>query len=173
MKLMWTGSDVLFQLRYPPYIRLRFRVKIFFERIITRLIQPFLECNLADSKNLKEDLESIGYKNIIVQPDPVKYTEVYPVVEHEGVNVLYYIPKGKKNQKFTEWLYGWDIWMEFKQKNNYNYIEVNGDSDMSKIYPITDLYFRPTRYDGASRMVQECEIQGIPTIHFFGENSNE
>ena len=112
MKLMWTGSDVLFQLRYPPYIRLRFRVKIFFERIVTRLIQPFLECNLADSKNLKEDLESIGYKNIIVQPDPVKYTEVYPKVEHVGVNVLYYIPRGKRNRNSrngcTAGIYGWN-----------------------------------------------------------------
>ena len=167
MKLLWVGTDVLCQLRYPPYIQLRFRVKIFFERIIARLIQPFIERNIAVSEGLKKDLEGIGYKNIIIRPDPVKYTEVYPKVEHVGVNVLYYIPRGKRNQKFTEWLYGWDVWQDYKKSHSdYNFIEVNGLHDMSKVYPIIDLYFRPTRYDGASRMVQECKIQGIPTIHF-------
>ena len=163
MKLMWTGSDVLYQLQYPPFIRFRFKVKIFFERIITRLIQPFLECNVAVSDNLERELRELGYKNIKVHPDPVKYLKKYPKIAHEGYNVLYYIPKGKKNQKFIEWLYGWDLMLEYKAHNStHNIIIVNGDADMSKIYPIIDLYYRPTRHDGASRMIQECKIQGIP-----------
>jgi len=162
MKLVWTGSDVLYQLQYPPFIRFRFRVKIFFERIITRLIQPFLECNVAVSKGLREELEGIGYKNIIIIADPIKYTKKYPKVKHEGYNVLYYIPKGKKNQKFIEWLYGWDLMLEYKALNStHNIIIVNGDADMSKIYPIIDLYYRPTRHDGMPRMILECRMQEI------------
>ena len=162
MKLMWTGSDVLYQLQYPPFIRFRFKVKIFFERIITRLIQPFLECNVAVSDNLERELRELGYKNIKVHPDPVKYLKKYPKIAHEGYNVLYYIPKGKKNQKFIEWLYGWDLMLEYKALNStHNIIVVNGDADMSKIYPIIDLYYRPTRHDGMPRMILECRMQEI------------
>ena len=172
MKLVWTGTDVLYQLQYPPYIRFRFKVKIFFERIITRLIQPFLEGNSAVSENLKEELEGLGYKKITVSQIPAVYNKKYPKVKHEGYNVLYYIPKGKKNQKFIEWLYGWDLMLGYKTLNpTHNIIEVNGDSsvDMSKIYPIIDLYYRPTRHDGMPRMILECKIQEIPYIWGFGE----
>jgi len=166
MNLTWTGTDVLFQLQYPPYIRFRFKVKIFFERIIARLIQPFIEIHIAVSEGLKKELESIGYKNIIVRPDPVKYGALEKV-EHEGFNVLYYIPKGKKNQKFIEWLYGWDMWLEYQRsvegtERGHKFIEVHGDADMSKIYPIVDFYFRPTRHDGDPMMVRECKLNNIP-----------
>ena len=176
MKLVWTGSDVLYQLQYPPFIRFRFRVKIFFERIITRLIQPFLECNVAVSDNLERELRELGYKNIKVHPDPCSllcgqcdltlHKGKHKKIKHEGYNVLYYIPKGKKNQKFIEWLYGWDLMLGYKTLNpTHNIIEVNGDSDMSKIYPIIDLYYRPTRHDGMPRMILECKIQEIEVIH--------
>ena len=137
MNLTWTGTDVLFQLQYPPYIRFRFRVKIFFERIIARLIQPFIERNIAVSEGLKKELESVGYKNIIVRPDPVKY-EALEKAEHEGFNVLFYIPKGKKNQKFIEWLYGWDMWLEYQDsmyrtERGHKFLEVNGEDRKSVV----------------------------------------
>lgn len=163
MKILWTGSDTLFQIKFPPGIRFRFKVKILIERIVMRIVSIFVQEHYVDHKFLKYHLLEKGYKNIRVVPDKMQHDKSYPKIEHKGFNILFYYPKGKKNKEFIRWLYGIDIYERLRDElNGVNWIVVNGDSDMSKIYPVTDFYLRPTRHDGASRMRQECEIQKIP-----------
>ena len=165
MNLMWTGSDVLFLETYPPGTRFLFRVKIFFHRIAVRMIQPFLEVNYVVNERLKDKLEARGFRKMEVFDNKTRvlHATKYEKQQHEGFNVLYYIPVGKRNQKFIDWLYGWDRLQEYRIKNpKHNIVMVHGDSDMSKIYPIIDFYYRPTRHDGMSRIILECKIQEIP-----------
>ena len=66
-----------------------------------------------------------------------------------------------------------DIWIDFIDMIKHHYagdktvkfIEVDGRSDMKLVYPKTSILIRPNRSDGASRMVQEARIQGIPVYH--------
>ena len=128
-----------------------------------KVVSFFVEEHYVDHKLLKYHLIQKGYKNIRVYPDRIKHNKPYPKKQHEGFNILFYCPEGKKNKKFIRWLYGIDIYEQLKKElNDVNWLVVSGSSDMSEIYPITDFYLRPTRHDGASRMRQECEIQDIP-----------
>lgn len=163
MKLLWTGSDALFLIKFPPGIRLRFRMKIIAERILLKLMRTFIQEHYVDHKLLKYHLIQIGIKNVRVMPDMLTYKEKIPKIKHIGFNILYYHPKGKNNPKFIKWLYGIDIIEKLKKEiTGVNWIRVDGTADMRKIFPITDFYLRPTRHDGASRLRQECEIQEIP-----------
>ena len=72
-------------------------------------------------------------------------------------------PGGRKR---IEWTYGYDIYKKIKKKlwPKIDFIEVYGEEDMNRIYPIVDLYIRPTRSDGRPRMIDECKISKIPYI---------
>ncbi len=75
---------------------------------------------------------------------------------------MYYRAIGS-NQRFKDWVYGYDIYMSLKElMPELNYIETTGMQDMTKIYPIVDFYVRPNRHDGAPRMIMECETNDIP-----------
>jgi hypothetical protein len=83
-------------------------------------------------------------------------------VKHDGFNILYYRGLGG-NQKFKDWVYGYDIYKRMRYVfPEVTFVEVNGDDDLSKIYPLVDFYLRPNRHDGNPRMVMECEYLGIP-----------
>jgi len=107
-----------------------------------------------------------------VVPDQIKHTEKYARQEHEGFNVLYYMPRKTSDIQFWRWVYGCDIYEKLREDMPHvNFIEVDGSADMSEVYPVVDFYLRPNRSDGASRMRQECEIQGIP-FYWSNENPN-
>lgn len=96
--------------------------------------------------------------------------------------ILYYLPKHAQNlggQKYLKWLYGYDVWenvntmlvrmtptMEWKIK----LIVVDGTADMNEVWKTVDFYVRPTRHDGQSRMILECEENNIP--YYFEPNGN-
>ncbi len=94
----------------------------------------------------------------------MNYPKRYKKKDHAGFNVLFYHPKNKP-QRFTDWLYGYDIiWKLIIQPplKNLSVYEVDGSEDMSEIFPVIDFCVRPNRHDGNPRMIRECEIQGIP-----------
>lgn len=171
MKLMWTGSDVLYLKSFPPFVRLRFKFKIMLFRLWVFLGNPFVQEHYAVSERLRQELNEAGFKRwkVKVLQDPCKYGAL-PREPHKGFNVLYYIPAGKKNKKFIDWLYGRDIYEEVKRLlPDVNFFEVNGNVDLAEIYPYIDFYLRPTRHDGAPRMVAECELSGIPYYYSVSE----
>lgn len=175
MKLLWTGTDVYLQNNYPYKSGLKFKIRTFFERIMVKLFEPFIQEHYVVSEHLIPELSKHAKKPIKVRYDfadsSVPTNEclacsrinwIYPKTPHEGFNVLYYRPK-KKNQKFIDWLYGYDIIEKLKSHySSINFIEVDGSQDMFEIFPIVDFYLRPNRHDGNPRLIVECENNKIP-----------
>ena len=139
-------------------------------RILVRILDRFfVQEHYCDSYTVAHNLHKAKVKQkVSVFKDRIQHTERYPRVVHDTFNILYYYPKNRKggDDEFTRWLYGIDIIDEIKfhyQENpNIRFIEVCGNNDMYSIYQYTDFLLRPNRHDGASRMRQECEVQGIP-----------
>ena len=160
MDLFWTGTDVFFMNQYGD-IRFRFKVKIFIFRVLARVLDKwFTGRNWVISDHLGPEL-SLTKPTMTYEP-PLNLIK-YPKVEHDTFNILYYFPK-KKNRKFIEWLYGYDIYITLKEYfgDRVNWILVDGSEDMSIIYPITDFYLRPNRHDGRPYMILECVANDIP-----------
>ena len=165
MKLLWTGSDVLFAkiwkaLKHSKKTKIIYMLGVW---VFAKIADKFVECHYVVSKRLIPELVSLKLKKPIgVLIDPPKYIVKYNKKKHDDFNVLYYRGLGG-NMPFKNWVYGYDIFKELKEKlPKINFIEVNGEENMSKIYPITDFYIRPNRHDGEPRMIMECEINDIP-----------
>lgn len=165
------GTDAALMERYLPYMGWKWKLKIAILRRILLFLDRFaVRCIYVDDTILIGRLRAAGFKSPIFEvPDPVNHPAAYERREHEGINVLYYDPsEHRKNKETARWIYGIDYIekaMQLCSGLNVNWIKVDGNQDMSKIYPITDLYVRPNRIDAKSRMVQECEINGIPVYH--------
>jgi len=165
MKLMWTGSDVLFCTRYPKHSKKSKYIYMFCLRIFARIADYFIEGHYVVSEHLRAELEPLKFKKPIkVQANPPIYTKPVKKIPHKVFNILYYRGLGS-NQTFQDWVYGHDVMMlvmEIFEDDYIHLIEVNGINDMSKIYPFVDFMVRPNRHDGNPRMVMECEINEIP-----------
>lgn len=169
MFLYWTGTDSLMMVDLKMR-KLRKRPYWWLYRFLIKLLDPFIQGHFCVSENVANNIRKFGTKKpITVKPKPILYQEPFPKQEHEGFNVLFYMIKGKKDDEFNHWLYGYDTLLRVKAKlsdfKNVHFIELHDDtSNMSKIYPIVDLYIRPNRHDGGSRMVRECELNNIPVF---------
>jgi hypothetical protein len=165
MKIVWTGTDAL--MMHDSLKRWKLRKKLFWlsVRLIVRLLDLlYVEKHLTNAPWIKKELEDFGLKKSIeIFMTPLKYNEPFPKREHDTVNVLYYKPP-RKYVKFRDWLYGIDLINRLieEYKGKVNFIEVDQSFDMKDIFPIVDLYIRPNRHDGYSRLIRECDIQGIP-----------
>jgi len=162
MKLFWTGTDSLMLVDYSMRRPIK-RVYWWLFRRLIRIMDYFIEGHYCDAENVKDNVLTFGTsKWVTVMPDTLKYTEKFDKEAHDKFTVLYYFPKGGDRQ-FNEWLYGYDIFLQVKERfPELNYIVADGSYCMRYVYPVVDFYLRPNRHDGASRMRQECEIQDIP-----------
>jgi hypothetical protein len=159
MDLLFTGTDTLFLNQYPPGVF--FKIKVFVFRLLVRVLDWwFIERNLVVAENLRAELHL--RKPVFVCRLPFEPV-VYGKEKHNRYNILYYLPK-TKHMDFNRWLYGMDVIDSLKRHFScrINWIEVNGTQNMPEIYPIVDLYLRPTRHDGDPVMVKECQANGIP-----------
>ena len=173
MKLLWTGTDVLMLNNRRKRKLLKRPYWILFRKLAWFLDRTMIEGHVTNSELLKKELKEFGFKKKIeLLLTPLKHTEKYPKVEHSRFNVLYYAPHNKK-EKFWRELYGIDLIERLQKEYSYPviFISVDGTNDMRDIYPMTDMYLRPNRHDGNSRMVRECEIQEI-TVYWTDENTD-
>jgi hypothetical protein len=169
----WTGTDSLCLVKYPPGNKIWW-IKLFFYRIKWKIYSRFFTAHWVVSRELIEYLVEFGIprEKIEVQVDKPNYPKPVRKLKHEGFNILYYMPVSPMNlggMKFLKWTYGFDIYLNLKiyfgiEHKDIKFIWVNGDFDMSSIYPIIDLYIRPSRSDGEPRMIMECDINSIPYI---------
>lgn len=166
MKTLWTGTDSLMLLDLSKRKLTKRPYWILF-RLFARIIDFFCQEHYADSQLIADNLHKFGMKKkVSIFKDRVQHCVKYPKREHLEFNILYYFPEGAMEYKFLAWLYGRDIYEQVKEFFiGCNFIEVDGSKDMSTIYPVIDFYLRPNRHDGSSRIIQECEIQGIPYYH--------
>lgn len=174
----WIGTDALTMATYPPG-DFRWHVRIFFRRIWYRIIESFIYQHWFVAEHLANSIRVAENKKYLVVDPPIIATKIKKK-KHDGFNVLYYFPSITKNIKFKKWLYGFDIF-EYTREQLFpqlNYIVVDGSQNMTEIYPIVDFYLRPTRHDGHSRMIDECQINNIPyyqgrTLHYIIQVLNE
>lgn len=175
MYITWTGTDVLLATKFQWRLtsKLIYCLKCL---LFARIVDRFVSKHVVVSKHLIDELKPLRFKKPIeVKPSPVKYPERYEKKDHAGFNVLYYRPKSK-TQRFTDWLYGYDIMWNLIIRPPLKYLsvyEVDGSEDMSEVFPVIDFCARPNRHDGNPRMIRECEIQGIPYYHTTGNPSLE
>ena len=93
MKPIWTGSDVLFLIKYPPSRKIKY-VYMFCYRIFARILDKFAESHYVVSEHLIRELKQFGIKkDIKVLVDPPMYTQKFGKVKHKGFNILYYLTK--------------------------------------------------------------------------------
>ena len=164
MKLFWTGTDVLMLRNWRKRKLLKRPYWIAFRLLVKFLDMTIIEGHLTNCELLKKELIEFGFKKPIeIQLTPLKHNEKYKKTPHETFNVLYYAPQ-QSDQKFYDWLYGIDLIRKLKKQYSYpvQFISVDGKDAMERIYPLIDMYIRPNRHDGYSRMIRECEIQEIP-----------
>jgi hypothetical protein len=167
MKLIawWIGTDALTLVKNPPANRIWY-VKLFFYRIKWKLIKGFFE-HWVVHENLKLYLNKFGIEAKVVNY-PADYDKKIEKKKHDGFNILYYLPPVANlgGEKYRDWYYGYDIIKVIKRLFDYqdiNYIEANlKTGNIDELYKIADIYIRPNKWDGNPRMVQECEIKGIP-----------
>jgi len=162
MRLLWTGTDALMMI---DISKRKLRKKPFW--LVMRLVIKFLdwvhvEGHLTNAPWIKEELQQFGLKKPIdIMLTPLKHVIAYPKKQHKGINVLYYKPP-RDDVKWRDWLYGIDLIDRLKKECDVNFIEVDRSQDMAEIFPIIDLYIRPNRHDGYSRLIRECDVQNIP-----------
>lgn len=163
----WVGTDALVQVAYPPGSRI-WHIRIFFERLFWRVFGRFFR-HWVNSEKLIEYIEHYS-DDIQVMPFPSVY-KIYPKRKHSTFNVLVYLPKKKRNQKYKDWIYGRKIIQgvmdELRGLDDIHFIVADGTLDMSEVYPITDLYIKIMRHRGSdkNRIAKECEHNGIKVIY--------
>lgn len=170
MNLTWTGSDVLYCTRYPKHSKKSKYLYMFGMRVFARLADIFCQKHIVVSEHLIEELKPLKLKKPIeVRENPVMYGKVRKK-KHNGFNILYYRGIGS-NQKFKDWVYGYDLIKKLKAEHDVNIIEANGHLNMDLVYPIIDFMIRPNRHDGNPRMIRECKINDIPFYHTYKDPS--
>jgi len=187
MKAFWMGTDSLMLV---DVSRRHWKKKLvwkLFRPIIRFLDKFYLDAHYCVSENVADNLRNFGVtKPIKIVRDQELYPHVYPKKEHDGFNIVYYLPKKHTEPKFRDWLYGLDVvskissylgnkycveWclndigdsMGYSSINpDIRFIVVDGDADMEEIWSIADFCLRVNRHDGHARMIMECENNSIP-----------
>ncbi len=171
MKLLWTGTDVL-MLKNRHLRKLSKRPYWIAFKVVVKFLDRFIiDGHVTNSELLKKELKDIGFKKEIeIMLTPLKHIEKYKKIKHSSFNVLYYRPT-MSDKKFRDWLYGIDLIERLKKDCSASFIPIDGTADMKDIYPIIDMYIRPNRHDGNSRIIRECIIQEIP-YYWSDQNPN-
>lgn len=165
----FVGTDAYLMHSFLPYMGWKWKLKVRIKRLWYRFLDKFIiQEYIVDHENLGEHLKKAGFKKPFrVFKDPVWNPQPFDKKEHTGFNILYYDPTDRMNNKESmRWRHGLELIdkaMDFFDSDfNISWIKVDGTADMSWIWPIVDFYARPCRVDGASRMRQEAELNGIP-----------
>ena len=140
---------------------------LLFVKLRAWLLRPFVQEYWVDSEYLVPFIKKFkkDAKTRVVT-DTIKYSTKYPKIKHIGFNVMYYYPKNEYNKKYCQWVYGKDIIDRLINLHpEYSWVRIDGTQDLSKEFPLVDVYIRPNRHDGTSRLVQECTIQEIPVLY--------
>ncbi|HEX9653128.1 MAG TPA: hypothetical protein VGA99_05415 [bacterium] len=158
----WMGTDALTMWFTPPG---KSSLMVAVHRIKMRILDFFIAHHWVVSPRLLADLQKskLNLSKVAIAVHPPKYHAPIKKDHHQGFNILYYDPA---EGKYSNWVYGIDIIDEIKDKlANVNWIRVDGRQNMKEIFPVVDLYIRPSRHDGAPRILLECAINCIPVIY--------
>ena len=164
----WVGTDAFTLTTYPPGDR-TWMVRIFFRRIIWRILWPFFE-HWAVNSGLADILIDFGIPRSKIKTIsyPCNYPKIFDKKRHNVYTVLFYLPKHEKNKKYKLWVYGYDILKQIEQAvDNVNFIWLDGKTyDMSQVFPVADAYLKIVRQPGQEENLlgKECKMNGIEVI---------
>lgn len=169
----WVGTDAI-KLNVMPDGNLLFKLRVINYRIFWKIAHRRFNEHWVNHKELKQALLDFGIPEdkIKIKPTEVELKK-YPKKEHKLFNILFYINLrgGTKDLRSIIWTYGQKYFDFLVRYVDYfpeylNVILVDGSSDMSKIYPITDCYIKinTTKYNGLNRIGKECEYNNIPVL---------
>jgi hypothetical protein len=163
----WMGTDALTMWMCPPGMS---RWKVLAHQWKMRLLERFIDEHWVTGRRLLEDLRrahGISPTKVAVVYWPGKYQEPIPLQTHQAFNAVYYDPGGGR---FKRWVYGMDVIEALKERfPQVNWIRLDGAQDLRQVLPLADVYVRPSRHDGAPRIVEECRISGVPVIFSEGQ----
>jgi hypothetical protein len=165
----WVGTDALVLTERPPANKLWYLKQILY-RLKWKFAHDRFDNHYIVHERLRKHLIEFGINpsKISVKIDPPIYKKKFKKQKHKGFNVLYYHPRPIhcSGEKYIRWKYGIDFIEEiieyFSDFKEINFIKIDGSQDLSKIFPVTDFYLRPSRHDGLPRINLECEINKIP-----------
>ncbi len=168
----WIGTDALTLVKIPPG-KFIWRFRIWGRRLFWRLFwdrfEHFAYSETKDCPIVKNLIEfGIPVERIRLHPGNINYGRIEKRL-HIGFNVLFYANMGDgTNNKFKRWKYGVDIFeavrIHFKDDKEIIFNYVDGSEDLNQLLPIADVYIRPSRHDGAARLVRECKANDIPVF---------
>lgn len=156
----WVGTDVWLLYAWPPG---RGKLSILWHRIKYWLLDRFVDENWLTSIHLKDEFEEFcnGKKAVVRWHIQGMLTEKLPKKPDSKISIAYYHPK--ENTIFQREVYGIDLIERLMPLYpEVNWIRLDGTKNMREIFPILTAYLRPTRHDGRSRLLAECQIQDIP-----------
>jgi len=136
----WMGTDALTLVRNPPANKIWY-LKLFFYRLKWRILHKIFDEHYIVHERLREHLIEFGINpsKISVKIDPPLYDQKFKKKKHKGFNVLYFhpLPNNLGGEKYIRWKYGIDFIEKIK---DYNLVKIDGNQDLSKIYPVIDFY---------------------------------
>lgn len=166
--LRFVGTDAFLMHDFIPGMSWKWRMKTRFLRLWYQFLNIWIDTIYVDHWVLVDYLRIGGIDGTFIEaPDPIWHPVPEDKLPHEGINVLYYDPSDRKNNpEAIRWIYGIDlIEKAMDDFPNVHWIKVDGTADMTKVWPVVDIYVRPNRTDGRSRMAEEAKIRQIPTYH--------
>ena len=178
MILKWTGSDVYYMHTFPkqwplykwPYI-LALRL---FAYIADRYI---IQRHQVVSEHLIHELRmAIGAtKPVEVQPNDFAHGKVNRAKE-KIFYVAYYIPIShlQWRREWYSWLYGIDLIVKLMKElrpMNIHFLPIYFSNGVYAGLKYADVYIRPNRHDGNSRLVRAFQYNDIP-VWYSVENPN-
>jgi hypothetical protein len=135
-------------------------------RLFAKLSDKMTSKHLYRGELVRRNLINFGMKKPLAPFDrPVDLSKKVKRINHDGFNIVYYIPK--PITKLRKWIYGYDIYFDIKKRfeGRANFIVCNPKMEVRHIYEIADLLIRPNRHDGSPRMIKECIMNNIPAIY--------
>jgi hypothetical protein len=165
----WVGTDV-YMLSMPRIKKFGISFQVVHLRILAWLCNLFIDEHVFVSENLRDEFLQL-FKNTNCS------TQLWPAAPERYLNrfnVLVYLPPANKRWIDNDWLYGRDI--VIKLMNLYpqwNWMILDGriaKNVVQELYFRTNVVFRPTRHDGAPRMIKEAAQHGIPTVWSEGKD---
>jgi len=165
--IWWLGTEALVMKIIPPG-DFTWQVRIRLKRIRWKIIHRFFE-HWVHSEAYMEYLKCVGInKATLVVHWPETETQSRLKINHDGFNVLFYMPVGKRNQTYRDWIYcrnEIELLMDSIKEKSVYFIIADGSLPMPHIWPLVDAFIKPMRvHHAVSRMVMSAELMGIPVL---------
>jgi len=162
----WSGGDAIKKVIMPPG-SLLFKLRVLNNRLVWVIAHRFYNEHWVNCERLGKALIKFG-----VPASKIKVREwpwVCPKVkrqDHNEFTILFYLPGDRTDKEYTNWIYGWEYFLQLQAIPNVRWEVVRGSSNMAEVYSTIDLYIKinATEYNDINRIGKECRQIGIDVL---------